>query len=92
MLIHKEMICIQELSNIFKTHIFTLKPLSGNSESAPIMVLVNEEHIITCRWEQQVPSECQSSYHVSISVWLFVKCARHSLSLYVFQFLKGLCQ
>jgi len=34
----------------------------------------------------------QSSCHVSISVKLFVKCARQTLSLYAFQFLKGLCQ
>jgi len=73
-LIHKEIIkCIQELCNIFKHISFTVRPLSGNAESATIMVPVNVEHIYctlqmgaTGSFRLSVPS----SYHISISVRL----------------------
>jgi hypothetical protein len=80
MLIHKEMIkYIQELCNIFETLIFTVRPLSGYAESATIMVSVKEEHIYYTLQMGATGSfrmSVQSSYHVSISVRLFVKCAR----------------
>jgi hypothetical protein len=80
MLIHTEIIkCIQELCNIFKHTSFTVRPLSGNAESATIMVPVNVERIYYTPQMGATGSfrmSVQFSYHISISVRLTVKCAR----------------
>jgi hypothetical protein len=78
--------CIQELI-IFKTYTLTARPLPGYAVSGTIMVSVNEELIYQNLKMEATGSfrmSVGSSYHMSISVRLSVKCAIYTVKCAIY--------